>query len=465
MNISPAVKRFIPPIVSLALFMETVDMTIINTAIPAMSKSLHVGPIDLKIALISYLLSLAIFIPISGWLADKYGIKKVFIIALGIFTLSSVSCGFSNNLWELVVARIFQGLGGSLMAPLGRLMIVKWFDRTELVQTMNRVVILALIGPALGPLLGGFLTETFSWRWIFWINIPFGILNIVLAYYLLPESRTEKIHKLDITGFLLFGLGLAGLTFGLSALSEEGLNLSMIIAIIAFSLLLFVFYFFHSKGQNFPVLNTNLFRLRTFRLSILGNIITRLGFGGIPFLLPLMLQIPLGYSPTFAGGIVAAFAVGAMLVKSISKRILSYIGFKQLLLMNTVLLGLTLSLFATITLHSTTIVIVFYVLLFGVLASLQYSSMNPLAFAETCPEETSDASSIHSVTIQIASSFSVAICALILKKFSNASPGGHLLNLTDFHYTFLIVSAITVFSSIIFLFLKKEDGQNLVKKN
>ncbi len=463
MNISPAVKRFILPIASLAMLMETVDMTIINTAIPAMSKSLHVGPIDLKIALISYLLSLAIFIPISGWLADKYGIKKVFIIALGIFTLSSISCGFSNNLWELVIGRTIQGLGGSLMAPLGRLMVVKWFERDELIQTMNRVVIWALIGPALGPLLGGFLTEHFSWRWIFWVNIPFGIINIILAHYLLPESRAEKIHKLDITGFLLFGLGLAGLTFGLSALSEEGLNLSIIIPIIAFSLLLLISYILHSKRQNFPVLNTNLFRLRTFRLSILGNILTRLGFGGIPFLLPLMLQIPLRYSPQFAGGIVAAFAIGAMIVKLFSKRLISYTGFKKLLLINTVLLGLSLSLFASITATTSSIIIVLFVLISGFFASLQYSCMNPLAFSDTSPNETSGATSIHSVTIQISASFSVAICALILKKFSHSSPGEHLLNLSDFHYTFLIVSLMTILSTAVFFFLKKEDGSNLIK--
>jgi len=464
MNISPAIKRLIPPIVSLALLMETVDMTIINTAIPAMSKSLHVGPIDLKIALISYLLSLAIFIPISGWLADKYGIKKMFIIALGIFTLSSVSCGFSDNLWELVIARIFQGMGGSLMAPLGRLMIVKWFERDELVQTMNRVVILALIGPALGPLLGGFLTETFSWRWIFWVNIPFGLMNILLAYFLLPESRAEKTHKLDITGFLLFGLGLAGLTFGLSALSEDAMNLSLVILILIFSVVLIIFYILHSRRQIFPVLNTSLFRLRTFRLSILGNIFTRLGFGGLPFLLPLMLQIPLGYSPQHAGGIVAAFAVGAMLVKSFSKRILVFAGFKRLLLINTVLLGLSLLLFATVTPGTSSIMMIIFVLISGFFASLQYSGMNPLAFAETSPEELSNATSIHSVTIQISSSFSVAICALILKKFSHSSAGGHVLNLTDFHDTFLIISLMTIVSSIVFLFLKKEDGLSLVKK-
>lgn len=389
----------------------------------------------------------------------------MFIIALSIFTVSSISCGFSNNLWELVIGRTIQGLGGSLMTPLGRLMIVKFFEREELIQTMNRVVILALIGPALGPLLGGFLTEAFSWRWIFWVNIPFGLLNIILAYYLLPESRAEIIHKLDIAGFLLFGLGLAGLTFGLSALSEEAMNLYMIILILIFSLVLLIFYIFHSRSQIFPVLNTSLFRLRTFRLSILGNILTRLGFGGIPFLLPLMLQIPLGYSPKFAGGIVAAFAVGAMLVKSFSKRLLAFTGFKKLLMINTVLLGLSLSLFANVTATTPSVIIILFVLISGFFASLQYSGMNPLAFADTSPDEISSATSIHSVTIQISSSFSVAICALILKKFGKSSSGGHILNLSDFHHTFLIVSLMTILASMVFLFLKEEDGQNLVKSN
>jgi EmrB/QacA subfamily drug resistance transporter len=461
MSLPPHIKRFIPPVVSLAMFMESVDATIINTAIPAMSRSLHVVPIDLKIALISYLLSLAIFIPVSGWLADKFGIKKIFILALGVFTLSSIACGFSNNLWELVMARTCQGLGGSLMTPLGRLMIVRWFERTEFIQTMNRVIILALIGPALGPFLGGWITQTFSWRWIFWINVPFGILNILLAVYLLPEERADKSPPLDKRGFLLFGLGLAGFTFGLSALSESEVSLFVTTAIILISLTLLLLYIFHARHQLFPVLHTALFRLRTFRVSIAGNLLTRAAFSGMPFLLPLMLQLSLDYSPSVSGMMVATLAIGAMLVKSFSRRLIMYTGFRRLLLINTILLGLSLLLFATITVNTSVWCIGLYGLIFGFLMSLQFSAVNPLAFAEIPPEELSNATSIHSVTLQLAQSFGVALCALILKHAGSMSDN-HSLTLNAFHHTFLIISLLTVLSTAVFLLLKKEDGANLI---
>jgi EmrB/QacA subfamily drug resistance transporter len=450
MSLPSIVKRFIPPIISLAMFMEALDTTVINTAIPTMAESLKVGPVDLKIALISYLLSLAIFIPISGWLADKFGMKKIFMIAMTIFTVSSIFCGFSNNLWELVIARTVQGLGGALMVPVGRLMILKWFDRTELVQTMNKIIVPALIGPALGPLLGGWITETFSWRWIFWVNIPFGILTLLLAYYFLPESRAEKIEPFDKIGFILFGLGLAGFTFGLSGLSEETFQFKPILEIIFASLILLGIYSLRPKRHH-------LLRIRTFRLSIMGNIFTRLGFGAMPFLLPLMLQIPLGYSPQFSGLIVAMTAIGAMFVKSFSRDLLAYFGFKYLLLINTILLGLSLSLFSTLTSSTSVILMILYGLICGFLASLQFSGMNPLAFSETLPQELSHATSIHSVTIQISQSFSVALSALVLKNV-----GVHHLTLKAFHLTFLIFSIITMLASSVFLFMQKNDGANLI---
>ncbi len=448
-------KRIILPIVSLALFMESVDTTIINTAIPSMAHSLNVSVIDLKIALISYLLSLAIFIPISGWLADKFGTRNIFLSAIAIFTLSSFFCGFATHLYELVVARFIQGLGGAMMIPVGRLIIVRLFHREELISAMNRVIIPALLGPALGPLLGGIISEAFSWRWIFWVNIPFGILNFVLAYYWVQNYQQKNLPPFDWIGFVLFGVGLASAVFGFSALSESNFPLVPIVYIFIVAIILLGSYAYYSTHSKHPVLNVKLFLARTFRVAVIGNLITRLGFGGIPFLLPLFLQIPLGYTPKWAGALVAITAIGAMFIKFFTKGFIRRYGFKKLLLINTVGLGLCLWLFMAVGENTSAGVIIFLSFLYGVFASLQYSTMNPLAYAKIVPEDLSSATSMMSVMQQVASSFGVAATAIILRL-------SHVLNLHAFHHAFFILGLITILSSLLFLTLKKEDGESLI---
>lgn len=449
------IKRIIPPIVSLALFMEAVDTTIINTAIPSMADSLHVSAIDLKIALISYLLSLAIFIPISGWLADKFGSRKIFLGAVLVFTLSSFFCGFSTHLYELVFARFIQGMGGAMMIPVGRLIIVRLFQREELISAMNRVIIPALIGPALGPLLGGVISEAFSWRWIFWVNIPFGILNFVLAYYWIENFTQENIPAFDWVGFLLFGFGLASLVFGFSAVSESDFSFGLIMIILGAAILLLSLFGYYATHTKYPVLKVKLFLTRTFRVSVLGNILTRIGFGGVPFLLPLFLQIPLGFSPESAGLMVALTAIGSLFMKFFTKQFATHFGFKNILRLNTVLLGLSLWLFLGVHHGTPLVVISVFSFLFGVMASLQFSTMNPLAYADITPNDLSAATSVMSTVQQVASSFGVATTAIVLRE-------SKLLNLVTFHHAFFILGLITILSSAVFLLLKRQDGENLI---
>jgi len=443
-------KRFIPPIVSVAMLMESVDATIINTSIPTMAKSLHVGAIDLKIALISYLLSLAIFIPISGWLSDKFGLKRMFILAVGIFTCSSWAAGFSQSLLELILARTFQGLGGALMVPLGRLAVVTWFERKDLLSVMNRVVMIGLLGPALGPLIGGYISERFSWGWIFWINIPIGVVLMLAAGWVLPERRVENVPPLDILGFLLFGLSLAGLTFGLSAASEEAVSLSMLYTIFFISSILLLFYWLYSRKQPHPILDVSLFQFRTFRICILGNFTSRLGFAALPFLLPLFLQLKLNFSPELAGGVVALLAVGAMITKTFSKWMLDMWGFKKVLIVNTLLLGGLFFLLMTWANYNNLAWIMFGSIVIGILTSLQYSGMNPLAYADTPQDKASGVSSIHAMTIQLSNSFGVAICAWVLKSVK-----------LNFPLTFLIMGIVTCLSASVFFFLQSDDGKSL----
>jgi EmrB/QacA subfamily drug resistance transporter len=462
MVVSAAIrKRIIALIVSLGLFMDALDTTIINTAIPAISRSLAVNPIDLKIALISYLLSLAVFIPISGWLADKYGIKRVFIVALCLFTLSSLWCGYAKNLVDLVISRSIQGMGGALMLPLGRLIILRTFARHELVEAMNHVVMVVSIGLMLGPLAGGFITDHLSWHWIFWVNIPVGLLTIIMALYWLKTSPPQKVPAFDKLGFVLFGGGLAALLFSLSDLSESSVNHESALLIMCIAFLMLFSYFLHARRQRHPIITTRLFRIRTFQISVVGNLFSRLGFGGVPFLLPLLLQISLGYSAQLSGLLIVPMAFGILFVKSISLKIMRFAGYKRLLIINTALVGLSLWLFRIIDAHTPIYVIALLTFLFGFLISLQYSGMNSLAYADIDANDLSAASSLVSTMQQFAQSFGVATSALLLRYFSNASETTHL-SIDVFHQTFFAMGLFTVISTLIFTRLKSNDGHQML---
>lgn len=451
-------KNIILLIVALALFMESVDTTIINTAIPAMALSLEVSPINLKLALISYLLSLAIFIPISGWVADKYGMKKVFIIAVLIFTLSSIWCGFTQTLPQLILARLAQGIGGSLTLPVGRLIILRTCERHELISKMTIVVMIAALGMMLGPLLGGIITEKLSWPWIFWVNVPIGGLAIILSIGLLPEIPKRKVPKLDKLGFILFGSGLASLTLGLSMLSETDVSQSLSIFLISMAIILIALYIKHSHKKTQPIVKIDLLEVRTFRVAVLGNLFARLGFGGVPFLIPLLLQIGLGFSPQLSGLLLAPVALGVFIVKPLSVHILRALGYKKVLIINTFLVGVALMALSMINQNSSIYTISFLTMIYGFLIALQYTGMNSLAYANISNDDMGAATSIMSTIQQLAQSFGVAVAALILQMFSVH----HRLNVTIFHETFISLGLITMLSIFIFLQMQNEDGRELI---
>lgn len=462
-NFSP--KKMIIFIVSLALFMEALDTTIINTAIPAMSRSLSVNPIDLKIALISYLLSLAIFIPISGWVADKYGIKRVFLAAVTLFTISSLCCGFAHSLTQLVIARTVQGIGGSFALPVARLILFRSFHRHDVINVMSRVVMVAALGLMLGPVLGGVITHYFSWPWIFWVNIPVGLLAIFMGRVWLTEVPPIHVPRLDKLGFILFGTSLAGFTFGLSALSESFMPLPLAGTIMLTAVLLLVFYVWHSYHRPHPIVKTELFYLRSFQASTLGNLFSRLGFGGVPFLLPISLQVGLGYSAQVSGLLLAPMAFGVLLVKPFTLRLLRYFGYKKLLILNTILVALSCAVFMVINQNTPLYAIAFLTFLFGFLISMQYSGMNSLAYAEVLPEQLSAANSIISTLQQLAQSFGVAVSALLIHYFSIGSSKAFLLTSAVFHKTFFIMGVLTLFSALVFVYLKPEDGNQMLEED
>jgi len=286
-------KRLVPWLIAVAFFMESLDTTILNTAVPTIATALHVAPLSMKSVLASYTLSLAVFIPISGWMADRFGTRRVFASAIGIFTLGSFLCGISSNIHVLVACRILQGCGGSMMVPVGRLTVVRTFAKSELVRAMSFVAIPGLIGPMLGPITGGLIVGYFHWRLIFFVNIPIGLVGLYIVYRHLPDYR-EHTNPLDVAGLILFGSGVALLSYVLEVFGEHTLDAPEILALLAVSVLLLAGYGFHATRTAYPMLRLALFRIRTFRAAVSGSFLTRLGIGGIPFLFHCCIRLALG---------------------------------------------------------------------------------------------------------------------------------------------------------------------------
>jgi EmrB/QacA subfamily drug resistance transporter len=461
-SLHPASKRLLPWLVAVAFFMESLDTTILNTAVPAIAAALKVAPLSMKSVLASYTLSLAVFIPISGWMADRFGTRRVFASAIGIFTLGSFLCGISSNIHILVACRILQGCGGAMMVPVGRLTLVRTFAKSELVRAMSFVAIPGLVGPMLGPIAGGLIVAYFHWRVIFFVNIPIGLAGLYMVYLHLPDYREEHSNPLDVAGLLLFGSGIGLLSYVLEVFGEHTLDGSEILAMLAVSALLLATYGFRAAKTKFPLLRLSLFRIRTFRSAVSGSFFTRLGIGGIPFLFPLLYQVGLGLTPIQSGMLMMPQAVAAMSLKMTMPVILARVGYRGVLISNTVILGLLIVLFATIGVGTPVWLIVIQVFCFGFFTSLQYTSMNTLVYADVTEEQTSSASTIASTMQQMSISFGVASASLttaffIPDRFHSSAPE----MIHGIHRAFLVLGALTVFSTIIFRELKSGDGDSV----
>ena len=459
---SDASKNLLPWLVAVAFFMESLDTTILNTAVPAISSALHVAPLSMKAVLASYTLSLAVFIPISGWMADHYGTRRVFASAIGLFTLGSLLCGISSDIHLLVACRVLQGCGGAMMVPVGRLTLVRTFAKSELIRTMSFVSIPALIAPMLGPIAGGLIVGYLHWRYIFFLNIPIGLLGLVLVYLHLPDYREEKIHPLDLVGLILFGSGVALLSYVLEIFGEHELSLREMAGLLALSLMLLAGYGVHARHTAFPLLDLELFKLRTFRAAVSGSFFTRLGIGGIPFLLPLLYQVGLGLTPIQSGLLIMPQAIAAMSTKMFMPRVLAFIGYRGVLVSNTLILGGLLLLFATIGLHTPIWVIVLLAFVYGAFTSLQYTSMNTLVYADITEHHTSDASSIASTSQQMSISFGVATAGLATAFFIPSSAHSDpLAMIHGIHKALFVLGGLTIASTIVFRSLKKDDGSTV----
>ena len=456
-----ASTRIVPLVVAAALFMENMDSTVIATSLPAIAIDLGEDPVILKLAFTSYLLSLAVFIPVSGWAADRFGARLIFRLAIAVFMAGSIGCALTASLEGLIAARMVQGIGGAMMVPVGRLVVLRMVPKAEIVKAMALVTMPALIGPVIGPPLGGFITTYFHWRWIFWINIPVGLLGLIMATIWIPDVREESTPKLDIAGFLLSGFGLSSLIFGFTVIGRRVLPEAMVWAMIATGVLLMAIYVRHARRTAAPVLDLSLLAIPTFRSSVVGGFLFRLGVGAIPFLLPLLLQLQFGLTPFESGLLTFVSAAAAIAMKMTAPPILKRFGFRDVLVWNALFSAIILAVTALFTAETPHIVIMAVLLVGGFFRSLQFTSLNSLAFADVEPQRMSRATSFTGVAQQLAVSIGVAIAAFALE-IARGVRGETALTQADFAFAFLSIGTIVAISAIVHWRLPANAGAELV---
>ncbi|WNN48506.1 multidrug transporter subunit MdtD [Siccibacter colletis] len=450
----------LPWIAAMAFFMQALDATILNTALPAIAQSLNRSPLAMQSAIISYTLTVAMLIPVSGWLADRFGTRKIFMTAVSLFTLGSLACALSSSLGELVVFRIIQGIGGAMMMPVARLALLRAYPRSELLPVLNFVTMPGLVGPILGPMLGGVLVTWASWHWIFLINIPIGVAGLFYARKYMPDFTTPR-RKFDMSGFVLFGLSLVLFSSGMELFGEKLVASWLALTIIVCGILLMFAYIRHARRHPSPLISLPMFKTRTFSVGIAGNIASRLGTGCVPFLMPLMLQVGFGYPALIAGCMMAPTAVGSILAKSMVTQVLRRLGYRTTLVGITVFIGLMIAQFSLQSPGMTIWMLLVPLFVLGMAMSTQFTAMNTITLADLTDENASSGNSMLAVTQQLSISLGVAVSAAVLRfyeGFENAN------TIEQFHYTFITMGGITLVSSLVFMLLRPKDGRNLIKE-
>jgi len=456
-------QRIIPLVVAVALFMENMDSTVIATSLPAIAADIGTSPLTLKLAVTSYLLSLAVFIPVSGWTADRFGARTVFRTAIAVFMLGSIGCALSGSLYHFVVARIVQGMGGAMMTPVARLILVRSIDRRELVNAMVWVTLPALIGPLIGPALGGFITTFISWHWIFLINIPIGLAGIVLATIFIEDVRAETPDPFDPIGAVLAGLGISGLVFGGSLLGLNLLPTSAVLALIVLGAVAAYAYVLHARRTPAPVLDLSLLAIPTMRAAVVGGFIYRCGIGAMPFLLPLLLQLGFNLTAFESGLITLSNVVGAMGMKTVIPIILRQYGFRRVLVLNALVSALLVATCATFTPGVSFAWIVAVLIVGGFFRSLEFTSINTIAYADVDNRRMGRATALVSVAQQVSISVGVAIGALAVD-LTLWARARDTIKAADFQPAFLAIAVIAASASLLFARLPADAGAELAHR-
>lgn len=466
--ITPTMHKALPWIAAVAYFMQALDTSILNTALPKMAADLHESPLSMESAVICYALSLALFIPASGFLSDKFGTRNVFIFALTFFSIGSLCSASSTSLFWLDVSRVLQGVGGAMMVPVSRLTLIKSFDRKDFLKALNTSTLLGLAGPFLGPVLGGFLVEKFTWHWIFLINVPIGILGIIFSLKFMPNIR-GKSTDLDVKGLVLVSLAFIITTLSLEMMSDgEGIHYPILLFIPGV-LLLYVYVtharknlkVFH-KSSIFPL---ELFKVKTFSTGLAGNFASRLGAQAIPFLLPLMLQLALGFSAIHSGLMLIPLALAAMIMKELVTPILRRFGYRNVLIYSTFFVGMAIMTLGLFDQNTPIYFLAINLFLIGFVNSLRFTAMSSLTLADLYDDKASSGNSLMSVSQQLSTTFGVAISAVLLRMFQAPADPMHLDLVDSFRVTFVILGVITIVSGFIFFKLSEQDGANLTARH
>ncbi|MEH2921120.1 multidrug transporter subunit MdtD [Samsonia erythrinae] len=445
----PASVRWQLWIVAFGFFMQTLDTTIVNTALPSMAASLNESPLHMHSVIVSYVLTVAVMLPASGWLADRLGVKNIFFAAILLFTLGSLLCARSETLNALLISRVIQGIGGAMMVPVGRLTVIKIVPREQYMAAMTFVTLPGQIGPLVGPALGGFLVEYASWHWIFLINLPVGLLGALATWFLMP-NYTLKTQRFDVSGFLWLAVGMATLTLALDSRSL-GIAPIVIFALIAIGLIALLSYWLHARHNERALFNLRLFDTHTFSIGLTGGLLARIGSGMLPFMTPLFLQLGVGLSPFHAGLMMIPMVLGNMGIKRVVVQIVNRFGYRRVLIVSTLLLALVTALFALVALMKWIWMIPIVLFFLGVLNAIRFSTMNTLTLKDLPDALASGGNSLLSMTMQLSTSLGVSIAGLLLGIFTQphiAAESGepHAV----FLYTYLSMAAIIALPALIF---------------
>lgn len=454
---------WLPYVVAATFFMEYLDTTVIATALPQMAQSFGIGPNSLSLGVTSYMLTLAIFIPVSGWVADRCGSRTVFFSAVVTFTVASVLCGISQNVGEFVAARVLQGVGGAMMVPVGRMIVVRSTDKSLLMKAISTITWPAIAAPVVGPPVGGFITTYASWRWIFLLNVPFGIAVLAAVVALMPNLRGEQRRPLDIVGLVLSGATLTAILYGAELASQPGENPWAAGAIVAAGLALGAMAIVHAKRHPHPLIDVSTLKIPTFSVTVITGSFTRMGIEAAPYLMPLLFQIGFGLSAFRSGLLLLASAIGNFGMKAFTTRILERWGFRHVAIVNAVIVSVSMIVCGLLTPEIPRPVVLIVAFIYGVTRSMQFSTLATLAYADVPQSQTSAASTLWSAAQQMTIGLGIAFGAVALRAAAtfNGETTGHVFTLDDFRIAFLLAGIVTMLSIWGYVRLSRNAGQNM----
>ncbi|OTG76989.1 MFS transporter [Acinetobacter sp. ANC 5054] len=446
--------RLLVLLVSIGFFMQGLDTTIVNTALPAMARSLGEDPLQMHSVVVAYVLSVAACIPLSGWLADRFGVRNTYFSAIIIFTLASLGCGMATSLNELLVYRVIQGIGGALLLPVGRLAMLKVIPRTQFLSAMSLMSLAGLIGPLIGPTLGGWMVEVITWHWIFLINIPMGLLGVLITFKAMPNVTEPSVKGFDLWGFILLLVAMVGLSLGIENFASPHLPLWWRLALIITGVIACAIYAFHAHTHANALFRSKLFKNRIYAIGIVGNFFARLGGNAMPFLIPLMLQVAFGFEPFITGLLMIPTVLGSLASKPIIRQIIQRFGYRKVLLVNTLLVGACICSFALTTADTPTWLRALHFFIFGILNSLQFVSMNTLTLKDLPQQDASSGNSFLSMIMMVSMSIGVALAGTLVNLFT-AYYGAEQM-VSAFHTTLILLGCINLITAAIFWQIPKD---------